>query len=293
MQDQYKIYLVYISLSILCILCIILVSIYSTGSQIADWILGIFSASIFMGMSLIIYRWEKEKKELRKMTIEMKDKLNKMKLNEELTKEPEDLSSKKQKEEEEELITEGLKVKTNFDQNISNFISSLHNMQTLENNIYLENYTEYKKKLKQNLDLQILATINTGNKEILTDIINNNIYITTINKYKDPDENLNNINELYEHFINMYTNNDDPELEELKADENLIHNLNKLKQVILSIENNASYKSRFDYLIQFIFHNDEKFNGTELKEPVWKLIISDNIRNTKYGQGESDGKIMQ
>jgi hypothetical protein len=77
-------------------------------------------------------------------------------------------------------------------------------------------------------------------------------------------------------------------------DYNLIDNLTKLKEV-LSINNTESYKVLFDDLIRLKFYHDPNLNGngTELKKSAWNLIFSDMIRNTKYGKGESDGKIMQ
>jgi hypothetical protein len=268
---------------ILCIVFTILIgaSVLSTGYKIADFLLALFLSAI--GLYLMYKNIETAK----------------------VAPDPNPNSSSGIVDNEnldneniDKTLLEMLKVKINFDQIISEFILSLHNMKTLENKIYLKQYEEYKINLEKNLK-NLNSTINSGNKEILTDLINNNIYITTINKYKDLDKNLNNINEsdknrnnineLYKHFINMYTNNDDPELEELKAGENLIDNLKKLQQVILSIENNASYIARFNYLIKFEFNNDEKLNGTGLKESAKGLIIP----TKKVGQGELDAAIMQ
>ena len=293
MQDQYKIYLVYIILSILCILCIILVSIYSTGSQIADWILGSISVLIFMGMSLIIYRWEKEKKELRKMKKEMKDDINKMKLIKELTIEPEDLPRKPQKEE--ELIKEGLEVKTNFDKNISEFILSLLNMKTLENEIYLKQYNEYKFNLEQNLK-KLNFNINPRNKDVLKELINDNIYKDTINKYNtEIDENKNNINQLFNHFINYFIEMFDKEPYNLETlADNLIKNLQKLQTVILSMKDNISYKIQFNTLIKQACNNSKLIYPYDLKTRLTALKID---YETLIGKGEvsgkGDSKIMQ
>ena len=524
MQDKYKIYLVYIILSILCILCIILVSIYSTGSKGWDWFLGVGSVFLFMIMSLIIYRWEKAKKGLRKMTIEMKKDLDlkrEPKRKQELIlqiiednkdKEDQDLipkiiiysmfntmdyshffknyidyllpittlenieiikniskqiknynqmndytekvnyrkkigddenlksliasynnyklvgaaddkdldpeiyeqikkdrispiindfqntfvnyfkGSNNNKQDSNEYVLEQSKnydkfdnltnkylnnltntylnnnssiedyfenvlplfdytkineyniiktiikyvvfyylpnykdyilnpnykklvdlyyykkeeeliVKIHFDRIISKFISSLHNMKTLEKEKYLEKYTLYKQTLEKYLGIlsrnlynqQMFIEKPDKNMKILTKLINGNIYIQTINKYKESDENYNNINQLYEHFINMYKNYAKDNYYSYQNDDDLIANLEKLKEGILSIENNASYKSRFDYLISSIFYNDTQLNGngTSLKESAWGLIISNDLRKTKYGQGESDAAIMQ
>jgi hypothetical protein len=278
MQEQYKIYLVYIIVSLLCIFLIIYVSKVSTGSQIADWIVGISSGIGFMGMSIIIYRWEKTKKELRKMAKETRKELNEMKSNlVEIkaqdarytpTMPPDDRTVK---------VVYG----KDLDQKISEFILSLHNMQNLKNSEYLEQYRKYKEELKKDLE----------NLDPTDNSIKNNIFIQTIYKYNETDENRNNINELYEHFINIYKNYVD---DNYQNDNNLIANLKKLKEV-LSINNNASYKNLFDYLISVTFYNDLNLNGngTWLKKYVWELIFSDIIREKKYGKGESDGKIMQ
>ena len=264
---------------ILCIVFTILIgaSVLSTGYKIADFLLALFLSAI--GLYLMYKNIETAK----------------------VAPDPNPNSSSGIVDNEnldneniDKTLLGVLKVKIHFDQIISNFISSLSNMQTLENNIYLEKYTEYKNNLINHLKFIQGPPKNEKNKKILTDLINDNKYIQTINKYKDTDENLNNINELYEQFINMYKIYTKDNYS-YKNDLNLIENLQKLKKVILSIENNASYISRFDSLISSRFYNDMELygNGTSLKESAWKLIISDKIRNTKYGQGESDGKIMK
>lgn len=162
-------------------------------------------------------------------------------------------------------------------------------MQKLENNEYLEKYTEYKNEM--NTDLTILLQ---QKKDLLKELINGNIYIQTIKKYnKEIDKNKNNINQLFNHFINMYTNYAKDNYS-YQNDFDLIDNLQKLQQVIKNI-NNESYISQFDSLISSRFYEDPNLNGngTSLKESAWKLIITYDIRKTKYGKGVGDAMIMQ
>ena len=264
---------------ILCIVFTILIgaSVLSTGYKIADFLLALFLSAI--GLYLMYKNIETAK----------------------VAPDPNPNSSSGIVDNEnldneniDKTLLGVLKVKMSYEIIISKFESSLSNMQTLENNIYLEKYKEYKNKINDELKiLQDLPTLD-HNKNFLTELINTNIYIQTINKYKDTDENLNNINELYEHFINMYKI-DAKDNYSYKDDLNLIENLQKLKKVILSIENNASYIYQFDSLISSRFHKDPDLNGngTSLKESAWKLIFSDDLRKTKYGKGEGDSKIMQ
>ena len=193
-------------------------------------------------------------------------------------------------------VQEMLKVKMSYEIIISKFESSLSNMQTLENNIYLEKYKEYKNKINDELKiLQDLQTLD-HNKNFLTELINTNIYIQTINKYNDKyndknnekiDENYDNINQLFNHFINYFIKKYDTEPYNIGTlSYNVIENLQKLQTVILSMKDNNRYKLQFNSLITIASGNKELEYHSELKTILTNLRID----ITPAGKGEGDGK---
>jgi hypothetical protein len=194
-------------------------------------------------------------------------------------------------------VQEMLEVKMKYEIIISKFELSLSNMKKLKNNEYLEKYTKYKNKI--NTDLQNLLDTQTldHNKKLLTGLINANIYIQTINKYNDKykyknsekiDENYDNINQLFNHFINYFIkmfNTNPVNYESLY--ENLIKDLNKLNEVILSMKDNDRYILQFNTLIKIARENKELKDNSKLKNELDKLKID------KKAAGEGDSKIMQ
>lgn len=287
---------------ILCIVFLISVNIYITNKD-AIISTNVISTILLIGNLIMFFvnRYKRDTTEIKKMTKEMKEHLNEHKLVIENSKKNVDITLSKLQE---MLVVEDkiLQLDTELDQQkledeynkiISKFESSLLKMEELENDKYLKKYTEYKNEM--NTDLTILLQ---QKKDLLKELINGNIYIQTIKKYnKEIDNNKNNINQLFNHFINYFIKkfNDNPGELFNSLDDNLIKNLNKLKDVIFSMKDNISYKILFNNLIKGIAYKNEDLNRvSDLNSKLIKLEID---YETLIGKGEvsgkDDSKIMQ
>ena len=274
-------------------------SVISTGHKIADWGLGIFSVLGILAGSYLIY----ENKKTARVAPDSpySGSADEWNINNELLILKEMLRVKLEilnldKESDQQKLIEGYNTIINSTIINSTFESSLLNMKKLEDNEYLEQYTKYKNNLINHLDFIQRWPKNENKKKILKELINDNIYKDTINKYNtEIDENKNNINQLFNHFINYFIEMFDKEPYNLETlADNLIKNLQKLQTVILSMKDNISYKIQFNTLIKQACNNSKLIYPYDLKTRLTALKID---YETLIGKGEvsgkGDSKIMQ
>ena len=284
-----------IILCIVCIVCIILVSVLSTGYKVLDYILVISSGiGILVSVVYLIY---KNKKTAKVAPDSLPNSLSGSADDKDLDQEPLKLSEVKinilllDTESDQQQLTD--RYNEIINSIFESFESSLLKMTNLENKEYLEKYTYYKNNLIHYLNFIQGCPENKTNKGLLTILINNNIYKKTIDKYDPIDgENYNNIKQLFNHFINYFIKKSNEELYNLvPLSDNLIADLTKLKEVILSMTYNNIYKKQFDDLITEACNNPELNYPYDLKIRLTELKIKDY--KTPAGKGEGDVKIMR
>lgn len=289
MKDQTKIFY---GIIILCIVCIILVSVYSTGHKVLDIFLVVISGIGILASSVYLIR--KNKKTAR---VAPDPSPVGAAYDENLDQKPLKLSEVKinilllDTESDQQQLTD--RYNEIINSIFESFESSLLKMTNLENKEYLEKYTYYKNNLIYYLNFIQGCPENKTNKGLLTILINNNIYKKTIDKYDPIDgENYNNIKQLFNHFINYFIKKSNEELYNLgPLSDNLIADLTKLKEVILSMTYNNIYKKQFDDLITEACNNPELNYPYDLKIRLTELKIKDY--KTPAGKGEGDVKIMR